>query len=285
MNKKKTANVSIVSANFNNGKYLKEFLDSVINSTMEPKELIIVDDGSKDNSVQILRQYNLDFLIIVELVENKGFAKALNIGVKKASAEYILRVDPDDLLERTRIEKQYSLLKKYKDIDLTGSNVIYFNETIQNKVGSSNFPERTELINKRYYKGEHGLLHGTIMGKTDLFKKHPYFQENVPAEDYDVFSRMIKNGANAKSISEALTFVRIHQNSVSNSLPFSTVKKTYDLRDKIFGTNTSFLKVGVNYLNLKYYRKYYFEKHLFKKLWFLCVSCVFRPDKVIKKLC
>ena len=71
-----------------------------------------------------------------------------------------------------------------------------------------------------------------------IFKKHLYNQANVPAEDYDIFSRMIKDGAKAKSISENLTFVRIHQNSVSTTLPFSTVKKTYLLRDEVFETNT-----------------------------------------------
>ena len=89
-------------------------------------------------------------------------------------------------------------------------------------MGNSNFPQESEKIRKRFQKGEHGLLHGTVMGKTLIFKKHLYNQANVPAEDYDIFSRMIKDGAKAKSISENLTFVRIHQNSVSNTLPFST---------------------------------------------------------------
>lgn len=284
MNKKKVYDVSIVCANYNNGKYLVEFLSSVINSSVLPKELIIIDDGSTDNSIEILSGYKLEYLKIISLKENVGFANALNAGIIETASKYILRVDPDDILEKNRIQKQYEFLEKNEHIDITGSNVIYFNEKVENVVGSSNFPQKHLEIYKRYTKGEHGLLHGTTMGKSFLFKKHLYRQNNVPAEDYDIFSRMIKDGTKAQSFSDKLTFVRIHENSVSNTLPFSTVKKTYALRDEIFSTKTGALKVGLNYLSLKYYRKYYFEKHDLKRIWFLGVSSILRPDKVIKKL-
>lgn len=284
MNKKEVYDVSIVCANYNNGKYLEEFLESVLNSSVWPKELVMVNDGSTDNSLEILSKFNLEFLKVINLEENVGFGNALNFGIKEATAAYILRVDPDDILEPSRIEKQYQFLSKNPSLDLTGSNVIYFNETIGNKVGTSNFPESYNHIYKRYKNGEHGLLHGTVMVKSLLFKKYSYKQQNVPAEDYDIFARMINDGAHARSISENLTFVRIHQNSVSNALPFSTIKKTYELRDEIFKTKTLFLNVVINYLSLKYYRRYYFETNQIKKLWFLALSSIFRPDKAIKKL-
>lgn len=284
MNEKEVYDVSIVCANYNNGKYLEEFMHSVINSSVWPKELIMVNDGSTDNSLEILAKFNLQFLKVINLKKNVGFGNALNAGIKEVTSAYILRVDPDDILEPSRIEKQYNFLSKNPSVDLTGANVIYFNETIGNNIGSSNFPESHDLIYKRYVKGEHGLLHGTVMVKSLLFKKYSYKQENVPAEDYDIFARMMNDGARAESISENLTFVRIHQNSVSNALPFSTIKKTYKLRDNIFKTKTLFLNVTINYLSLKYYRRYYFESSRFKKLWFLALSSMFRPDKAIKKL-
>ncbi|QFZ54431.1 glycosyltransferase family 2 protein [Oceanihabitans sp. IOP_32] len=281
--KKEICDVSIVCANYNNGKYLDEFISSVINSSALPKELIIIDDGSTDESLKILSRYNLPYLKVIALKSNVGFANALNVGIKETTGKYILRVDPDDILEKTRIAKQYTFLEKNSDIDITGSNVTYFNEKLESVVGSSNFPQKYESIYKRYIKGEHGLLHGTVMGKSLFFKKYLYCQSNVPAEDYDIFSRMIKDGVKAQSFPDKLTFVRIHQNSVSNALPFSTIKKTYALRDKIFKTKTSFFLVVINYLSLKYYRKYYFEKNNFKRVLFLGISGLFRPDKVIKK--
>lgn len=283
MSKNQYCDVSIICANYNNGKYLDDFFSGVINSTVLPKELIIIDDGSSDNSLEILSRYNLPYLKVIVLENNLGFANALNEGISKAKGKYILRVDPDDILEKTRIEKQFNFLENNPTIDLTGTNVVYFNGTLENSVGNSNFPQESEKIRKRFQKGEHGLLHGTVMGKTLIFKKHLYNQANVPAEDYDIFSRMIKDGAKAQSISENLTFVRIHQNSVSNTLPFSTVKKTYLLRDEVFETKTSSFKIVVNYLSLKYYRRYFFERNHVKRILFLGISSVLRVDKVLNK--
>ncbi|MEH6679592.1 MAG: glycosyltransferase [Sediminicola sp.] len=284
MNENSIYDVSIVCANYNNGKYLNEFLESVLNSSSQPKELIIVDDGSTDDSLKILKGYNLDFLKIISLKENVGFANALNIGVEHASCKYILRVDPDDLLGKDRIRTQCDFLDRNKNIDITGSNAIYFRDNINTVVGSSNFPiEEIDIIN-RYKKGEHGLLHGTVTGKTSLFKENRYYQSNVPAEDYDIFSRMIAMGAKPKSISENLTYVRIHKNSISNSLPYNTIKLTYQLRDGIFHTNTSKIVILINYLSIKFYRKYYYEQAPLKKFCFLGISAFFRPDKAIRKL-
>ncbi|MFV0565531.1 MAG: glycosyltransferase family 2 protein [Flavobacteriaceae bacterium] len=281
---KKKYNVSIVCANYNNGKYLDEFINGVLNSSVFPKELIIIDDGSTDKSLEVLSHYKLDYLKVISLKKNIGFANALNVGIKESTGKYVLRVDPDDILGKYRIEKQFDFLEKNQDIDITGSNVVYFNEKLENIVGASNFPQEYEVIYNRYTRGEHGLLHGSVMGKRTLFSKYLYCQDNVPAEDYDIFSRMMKGGAKAKSVSDKLTFVRIHQNSISNALPFSTVKKTYTLRDEIFKTKTYLFKIVINYISLKYYRKYYFEKNKFKKILFLAVSSIFRPDKALKKV-
>lgn len=284
MNKKKICDVSIVCANFNNGKYLDEFITSIINSTQEPRELIIIDDGSTDNSLSVLEKYNFHFLKLIYLKENIGFANALNVGVEAAVGKYILRIDPDDILGVNRIALQYAFLENNDEVDIIGSNVVYFNEIINNIVGSSNFPVTERAIVKRYKKGEHGLLHGTIMAKAFLFKENKYNQYNVPAEDYDIFSRMITNGARPKSLKQALTYVRIHGNSVSNDLPFRTIKITYRLRDEIFKTKTSKFVIAINFLSLRFYRKYYFEKNAIMKLWYLAVSVLFRPDKALKKI-
>jgi len=284
MSRKEIVDVSIVCANYNNGKFLLEFIDSIVASSVVPRQLLIVDDGSTDSSLQVLEKFSLPFLNVIVLSKNQGFANALNTAIKKAKGKYVLRIDPDDIIEKTRIEEQYRFLETHEEIDIIGSNVKYFSENINHIVGSSNFPMDHEGIIKKYKKGEHGLLHGTVMAKTVLFKDNIYKQENVPAEDYDIFSRMIINGARPSSIDKILTYVRIHGGSVSNDLPFSTVKKTYYLRDKIFKTKTSRFVVLVNFLCLKFYRKYYFENNFLLSGVYLVVSVIFRPDKALRKV-
>lgn len=92
------ADVSILTANYNNGKYIEELIRSVLTSTMLPIQFIIVDDGSTDNSVEIIKSYSsqYDFIELIKLEKNQGFANALNAGLKQVRGCFVLRVDADD---------------------------------------------------------------------------------------------------------------------------------------------------------------------------------------------
>lgn len=98
---------SVLCANYNNGQFLDDFFKSLIDSTVVPDEVVFVDDGSSDNSLEIVERYK-PFLniILIGLEFNIGFANALNIGLAACSADYIVRVDPDDLVSPRRLEMQ-----------------------------------------------------------------------------------------------------------------------------------------------------------------------------------
>tara|TARA_B110001452_G_scaffold223299_1_gene196485 strand:+ start:326 stop:1180 length:855 start_codon:yes stop_codon:yes gene_type:complete len=283
MSKNKYCDVSIVCANYNNGKYLDEFMSSIINSTMLPKELIIIDDGSTDESLEILSRYNVPFLKVISLINNLGFANALNVGIAKTSSKYILRIDPDDLLEKTRIEKQFSFLEKNPDIGVIGSNALYFHDNNSQSLSTSNFPLTSDEIKKRYIFGEHGLLHGTVMGRLELFNKFKYAQDSVPAEDYEIFAKMINEGVKAVNLVDILTRVRIHENSVSNDLPKSTYIKMFSIRDVIFNKKTSWLRLNTTYYCNYFYRKYKYNR-FFTRFIYLIISITLRPDKLWRRL-
>lgn len=280
---KSIADISIVSANYNNGPYLLDFVESLAQSEVLPRELIIIDDGSKDDSLEILKDIKCEFLKVLPLEHNVGFANALNEGIRISTGRYIMRIDPDDLVEPERIGRQFRYLEDHPEIDLLGSNVCYFNSENGKVVGASNFSVNTNEIVNKYGKGEHGLLHGTVMGKAQLFRNHPYIQNNVPAEDYDIFTRMILDGAVPANLAEKLTRVRIHMKSVSNGLPLSTIEKTYRLRDLHYGVRTPDITIRVNYLSMKNYRRYLFEINPIKRLCFLAACALWRPDKAFKK--
>lgn len=278
--------ISVVAANYNNALFLKDFFESWKNSTALPKELIFIDDGSKDNSLEIAYQYQKDIptLIIIPLGKNQGFGNALNAGIDRATGKYILRIDPDDTIHPKRLEKQYNFLEKNNHIDIIGANAIAFNSETGRNINKTNFPLTYEKILSAYKNGEHGVLHGTVMGRTFLFKKHKYIQSNVPAEDYDIFARMINDGAIFANLSDVLLRYRIHLHSASNILPISTIQKTYILRDEIFLTKTSNLRINLYFLHIKFYRKFLFSKNSFQRLFFLLLAATLRPDKVLKKI-
>lgn len=278
--------ISVVAANYNNAKFLKDFFESWKKSTVLPKELIFVDDGSKDNSLEIAKSYKaeLPYLIILALGDNKGFGNALNLGVDIATGKYILRIDPDDEVHPDRLKLQYEFLEQNKKIDILGSNAVAFNSETGKNINKTNFPLTHKKILSAYKKGEHGVLHGTVMGKSSFFKKHKYVQSNVPAEDYDIFARMINDGAIFENLPQVLLRYRIHLNSASNILPISTIQKTYNIRDEIFLTQTNNLLVIWYFFHIKCYRKYLFSKNKFKKIFYLCLAALLRPDKVFKKI-
>ena len=277
--------ISVVAANYNNSAFLEDFFVSWLSSAVMPRELVFVDDGSTDCSLDIARGYQsrLPALEIIELGRNLGFAQALNAGVGRASGKYILRVDPDDVVLPDKLARQLSVLESGQ-ADVVGTNAVVFQSDSGKEIRTTNFPLQHSAIAKTIRRGEHGVLHATVMAHSRLFKENPYVQDNVPAEDYDIFARMLRSGARFANLSEPLLRYRIHQRSASNVLPFNTIAKTYRIRDEIFGGRTSKALVVLYYLHIKLYRKYLFAPARLQGLLYLAAASLLRPDKALRRV-
>ncbi|WP_448144420.1 glycosyltransferase family 2 protein [Pseudomonas silesiensis] len=280
-----TADISIVAANYNNALFLEEFFESILHSTMMPKEIIFVDDGSADNSLSIAKTYEtrIPGMNIIALPKNQGFGNALNIGISHATGSYIMRVDPDDYIHPERILRQYNAITE-ENLDVVGTNAYIFHSSTRKILGTTNFPKTHQEIKSKILIGEHGVLHATTLIRSSYLKKTLFVQKNVPAEDYDVFARIFLAGGRFKNLTECLTYYRVHENSASNILPFSTIEKTFKIRDELFKTKTSKLKVTAYYLYIKNYRKFLFERRGIKKLFYGVLSSLFYPKKLISRL-
>ena len=111
--------VSIIVPVYNVEEYLRKCLDSLVNQTYQNIEIIIVNDGTKDNSQSIIDEYKKKFskLINSYMKENGGLASARNYGIDKATGEYIMFVDSDDYIDTNMVEKLVrTASKKYSDI-------------------------------------------------------------------------------------------------------------------------------------------------------------------------
>ncbi len=286
---KNTIDVSIVAANYNNGRYLSEFIDSILNSSALPKELIIVDDGSTDDSLKVLKQYNnIGFLKLIKFPENRGLADATNAGLDIAVGKYIMRADPDDVLCSDRIEKQFHCLERNKDIDILGSNVIYFNSNSKRHIRKSNFPLSHSAIRDIILKGEHGIQHTTSIIRSEVMKKYKYFKEADAIAayeiDYEIYARMLNDGHKFANLAEPLMMMRIHVTSLSSNLKYNTIRKTFYYRDKIFKTKTKPLRIYLYYLHMLNYRKYLLSQNFIARLFYLFLGTLFYPKKLLKRL-
>lgn len=284
MNTNSRADVSVIVPNYNNGRYLHEFMKSVLSSTIEPCELIVIDDGSTDNSLVILEEYkNIDFLKLIRFQQNMGLTFALNAGLDLAKGKYIMRSDPDDLMLPNRIERQFRFMEQNPDIDVAGANVVYFNERDKKEINISNFPPDHNEIVKAYKRGEHGLHHPTVIAKAAVYKSYRY-QKIFPGEDYEIFSRMVLDGRKFANLSLPVNLMRIHGGSSTSNLKITTIRQTFDFRDLIFGTKTNPLWILIYYRHIRHYRSYQLAEKGIIKYIHLLISGILYPAKVWRRL-
>lgn len=280
----KNTGVSIIVPNYNNGKYLAAFISSVVNSTVEPAELIIVDDGSEDDTAEVLSNFtHLPYLKIIHFERNKGLTIALNAALEMSTGEYVMRADPDDRMAPTRIEKQFEFMEQHPDVDILGCNVIYFDDDTGKEINTSNFPESHEQIVRDFRKGEHGLQHPTAFVRGEVYRKYRY-QETFPGEDYELFSRMAHDGYHFANLKEPLYYMRVHARSATSNLKPEHIRTTFMFRDRIFGTKSTPLKIKLYYYYMLNYRRFQQAGNPVTRSFYLVLTGLCYPSKAIKRI-
>ena len=152
MEGKKMKKISVIIPVYNTEKYLKRCLDSIIRQNFQDIEIIIVNDSSTDNSLEIIKEYlkQDDRIILINKEKNEGLSAARNSGIKIAKGEYILHIDSDDWIEQNYFKDMYEFAEKNKaDIvisdfykDFNNGNIEYIQDQIGFK-SSELFKEET----------------------------------------------------------------------------------------------------------------------------------------------
>ena len=195
--------VSIVMPCYNDGEYIEKSVESVLNSTYEDIELIVIDDGSTDvRTKDIISKFNEKEKIKVVYSNHEGPAAARNAAIRYAQGEYILPVDSDDLIDKSYIEKAVKILSSDENI-----GVVYCEaELFGKKSGKWDLP--------RYDKAK--LLADNIVFITALFRKSDWekiggFRETLKngIEDYDFWLSMLELKKDFYQIPEVLFYYRI----------------------------------------------------------------------------
>ncbi|MFQ0834065.1 glycosyltransferase family 2 protein [Citrobacter gillenii] len=185
-----TSLVSIVMPTYNNASYIKMAIKDIQDQTYEDWELIIVNDGSTDNTDEILLEYKFcSKITIINFPSNKGICYALNAGLDIARGEYILRFDADDRCANDRIEMQLKYLQN-NNFDLVGTSVTTINE-MGEIIGYSTFSSDDNVL-KRIIRFETPMLHIWLAKKEVYGKIGPYRIGGV--EDYDFLLRVLDAG-------------------------------------------------------------------------------------------
>jgi glycosyltransferase involved in cell wall biosynthesis len=125
--------VTILMPVYNAERFLREAVDSILNQTLNNFEFLIIDDGSSDSSLEIIRSYSDPRIRLIQNEKNIGISTTLNKGINLASADFIARMDADDISYPERLQKQYDYLKTHPDCALLSTQARIITEDGQEK--------------------------------------------------------------------------------------------------------------------------------------------------------
>jgi len=206
--------VSVIMPVFNGEETVLDSANSILTQTYENLELLILDDGSTDNTYKILQKLNeKDKRVKLFLNnKNKGLTKSLNLLIKNCNGDLIARQDADDISFSNRISKQVNCLKKdFYDICVSRAKIMDSNKFIPKY--SYYFP------NKLIMKYKNPFIHGTAMFKYHVLKELNFYNENFYyAQDYKLFFDALDKGYKFKYIKEPLYYLNVKDNISSNYL-------------------------------------------------------------------
>ena len=231
------AKVSVIIPVYNGERYISEAIDSVLNQTYKDLEIIVVNDGSTDNTVEILKEY--DDKIRCKSQGNKGQASAINEGIKMAKGKYIAYLDADDVCLPERFENQVKYLEEHPNVGLVYSDCYQIDENgkIQ-RIIKSQPHDNFVLLQKNY------VPRSAVMHKRECLDEVGLFDERITgSDDWDMWIR-ISEKFEMGYIGKPLVKHRVHGGNISLTRPkrldhwrytrMRILEKAYERRERPF---------------------------------------------------
>lgn len=220
---------------YNNEQTLEDSIKSVINQTFTSWKLLLINDGSTDQSLEIANKFLQDERIrLIDDGLNKGLIFRLNQAIDLTETPYFVRMDSDDIMMTKRLEKQIEMLEEDASLDLVGSSAYIIDES--NKINSFRKSSNSKSTVKDVVNG--GLfIHPTVTGRTEWFKNNKYDFEYNRAEDLELWCRKIDD-LKYYNIKEPLLFYRDPMNinipkyKASSITVKKIIRKYLNARDK-----------------------------------------------------
>ena len=212
--------LTVVMAVYNSEKFLKVALESIINSSYKNLEIICVNDGSTDKSLEILEYYKkLDKrIIIINKEKNEGPVKAREEAYKIFKGEYITNIDSDDFIEKDTLEKTIKIFESNKNIDISLYDMYYLKNNIEEKIN--------KFSNKSVLSGKEAFIYslnweigGLGIFKREIFKKSMNISNLYNGDE--IITRKLFLNSEIIYLSEGKYFYRINDNSLTKNKSFN----------------------------------------------------------------
>ena len=255
--------ISVIMPVYNGAKYLNEAIDSVITQTYIDFEFIIINDGSIDHSFEIIEKYSKeDDRIIVINRENKGLSASLNEGIERSKGKYIARMDADDISINSRLEIELCEMQA-KNLDVLGSHYILIDDRGR-KLNTVFMPVKEELI-VLHFLNTVPIAHPVAMINKEFLLQHNLKYEDMPAEDYHLWSKMYNLGAKFSNCDEFLLLYRKNINSFSSTKRLEMKKDRKNIINKFCKNNHNAILEAINVILMKKEEYTNYEREIISK--------------------
>lgn len=185
--------ISVILPAYNAARFLAEAIESILNQTFKDFELILINDGSHDQTKDIMLSYKEKDarIVILDNDGNRGLSYSFNHGIEMARGKYIARMDADDVSLPNRFRKQVSYLERHPKISILGSSMIQINEKGDKMFTLNREPSHALIKFSSLFSTP--IYHPTIMAKAEILKSNHYNEGLSNSEDYELWSRLLFN--------------------------------------------------------------------------------------------
>lgn len=224
--------VSVVITNHNYAKYVWRAVESVLQQTQPAAEIIVVDDGSTDNSLEILTPYANQIKLITQT--NQGVAAARTAGLNAATQDYVVLLDADDQIAPRFIEALHPHLLADRWLGIAYSGLLAIDDN--GKIIETEFPPEFDWEKQATVSNPPSCcIPSCCMFRRDMWKRAgPHKQEYAPGEDAEFWTRGLSVGFTARKVTlDKLFIYRVHANSATRQLPYRQIDDRLPwMRDK-----------------------------------------------------
>ena len=226
---------SIIVPVYNVEQYLKKCIESLVNQTYQPYEILLVNDGTKDNSQEIIDEYKKKYPLLIKsfIKENGGLSDARNYGVSKATGDYIVFVDSDDYIELDLLEVLSKSITNNEDVIGYGLTIVDNNYKICNKINKPIFTSKIgEDALKELIEGKEFFETAwTYCYNLEFWNKNKFqYEKGRFHEDFGLTPYLLVKASNVKTIEYNGYYYYQNNNGIMRSEnKQKSIKKIYDM--------------------------------------------------------
>ena len=220
--------VSIVIPVYNGERYIKESIDSCLNQTYRNIEIIVVDDKSVDSTLEILKGYG-DRITVLPIEKQNGLGNVINVGIKKSKGKYIARMDADDIMYPTRIEKQIEYLESNPKCVAIGGQIDIIDEN-SNITGHREYAVDDRDIKKNRFLFQ-PFAHPAVTLRKDILEDIGLYPENMWKVEDVKFFLILSTKGEFHNLEDTVLKYRMTFKTESQSKMLDHFKKTNEIRN------------------------------------------------------